>query len=67
MPAQFGFALQFRVGFLDFGVRTGEGYALKAVLKNINQLRPLTSSLALWNVPAEHGTGAASLALRLLT
>jgi hypothetical protein len=59
VPAQFGFAIQYRVGFIDFGVRVGEGYALKAVLRNIVQLRVVRSSLTLWNVPAEHGTGAA--------
>lgn len=58
VPAQFGFAFQFRVGFIDFGVRTGEGYALKVVLRNLDQLKLLRSSLTLWSVPAEHGTGA---------
>ncbi len=53
-PAQFGFAYQFRVGFIDFGVRTGEGYAVRAVSGNIVQLGVLRLSLAIWGVPADH-------------
>ena len=59
MPAQFGFALQYRVGFVDFGTRTGEGYALKAVVSGIVQLKLLRSSLILWGIPSEHVAGAA--------
>jgi uncharacterized repeat protein (TIGR01451 family) len=53
VPAQFGFAYQYRVGFIDAGVRTGEGYGLKVVLKNIDQLNVLRSSLTLWGQPTD--------------
>jgi hypothetical protein len=58
VPAQFGFAFTYLSGFIDFGIRTGENYAVKAVLENIDQLRVVSSSLTLWNAPGEHGTGA---------
>lgn len=73
VPAQFGFALQYRVGFIDFGVRTGEGYAVKAVLRNLVQLRLLQSSLVLWGVPsdpshdAERGAAVERTQIPLLT
>jgi uncharacterized repeat protein (TIGR01451 family) len=58
VAAQFGFAYQYRTGFIDFGVSTGAGYAVKAVLSNAYQLSLLRSYLTLWGVPGEHGTGA---------
>jgi hypothetical protein len=58
VPSQFGFAFQTKLGFIDGGVRTGEGYALKVRLGNILQERILRSTLTLWGDPAEHGTGA---------
>jgi len=73
VPAQFGFAYQYRVGFIDFGVRTGEGYGLKAVLRNIDQLEVLRSTLTLWGMPgdpshdAERGAPGAKPAIPLLT
>ncbi len=51
--AQFAFALQSLLGFIDFGVRTGEGYAVKAVLRNLQQDRVLRSSLVLWGQPSD--------------
>jgi uncharacterized repeat protein (TIGR01451 family) len=56
--AQFGFAYQFRVGFIDFGVRGGEGYAVKAVLQDIDQLSLLRTELTVWGVPADPGHDA---------
>jgi uncharacterized repeat protein (TIGR01451 family) len=35
VAAQFAFAFQSLLGFIDFGVRTGEGYGVKAVLRNL--------------------------------
>ena len=58
VAAQFGFAFTYKVGFINFSVRTGEGYAVKAVLSNAYQLNLLSSYLTLWGVPGEHGTGA---------
>jgi hypothetical protein len=58
VAAQFGFAFQSRAGLIDFGVRTGEGYAVKAVLNNAYQLSLLHAYLTLWGVPGEHGTSA---------
>lgn len=58
VPSQFGFALKSKVGFIDGGVRTGEGYALKVKLSDILQEHMLRSTLTLWGDPAEHGTGA---------
>ncbi len=52
VPAQFGFAFRDTVGFVDGGVRTGEGDGLKVVLNSVNQLDVLRSSLTLWGVPA---------------
>ncbi len=52
-PAQFGFAFQNRVGFIDFGVRTGEGYAVKAVVRNLVQQHVLRNSLTLWGQPTD--------------
>ncbi len=56
--AQFGFAFQDRVGFIDFGIRTGEDYAVKAVLRNIVQAHVLRNALVLWGQPtdASHDT-----------
>jgi hypothetical protein len=56
--AQFGFAFQYRVGFIDFGVRTGEGYAVRVILHNVDQFDIIYNSLRLWDLPGEHGTGA---------
>jgi uncharacterized repeat protein (TIGR01451 family) len=53
VAAQFGFAFQNRVGFIDFGVRTGEGYEVKAVLHNLVQVHVLRSSLVLWGQPTD--------------
>jgi hypothetical protein len=53
VPVQFGFAFQFRVGFIDAGVRTGDGYGVKVEVKNINQLGFLRSSLILWGQPSD--------------
>lgn len=53
VPAQFGFAFQYRVGFIDGGIRNGEGDGLKVILKNIDQLTILRASLTLWGVPAD--------------
>ncbi len=58
VTAQFGFAYQYRVGFINFGVRTGKDYAVRAMLNNAYQLSLLRSYLTLWGVPGEHGTGA---------
>jgi hypothetical protein len=58
VPAQFGFAYQYRVGIVDFSVATGEGSAVKATVHNIVQLSLLRSYLTIWGVPGEHGTGA---------
>ncbi len=62
-PAQFGFAYQYRVGFIDAGVRTGEGYGVKVVLHNVDQLRVLRASMTLWGMPSEHGSGGGSIPL----
>jgi uncharacterized repeat protein (TIGR01451 family) len=53
IPVQFGFAFQFRVGFIDAGVRTGDGYGVKVVVRNINQLGFLRSSLIIWGQPSD--------------
>src|ERR1700730_12093622 len=53
VPAQFGFAFQYRVGFINAGIRNGEGNGLKVVLKNIAQLHILRTALTLWGVPAD--------------
>ena len=58
VPSQFGFAYQAKVGFIDGGVRTGEGYALKVQLRDIVQEHIIRSTLTLWGDPGEHGTGA---------
>jgi hypothetical protein len=58
VAAQFGFGFQYRVGLIDAGVRAGEGYGLKAELRNILQLEVLRSSLVLWGVPADHSHDA---------
>ncbi len=71
--AQFAFALQNLLGFIDFGVRTGEGYAVKAVLRNLLQVRVLRSSLVLWGQPsdpshdAERGASVAPSSVPLMT
>jgi len=57
-PAQFGFAYRGDVGFIDGGVRAGEGNGLKVTLRSIDQLHVLRTSLALWGVPADHGHDA---------
>jgi uncharacterized repeat protein (TIGR01451 family) len=51
--AQFAFAYQSLLGFIDFGVRTGEGYAVKAVLRNLLQVHVVRSSLILWGQPTD--------------
>jgi uncharacterized repeat protein (TIGR01451 family) len=53
VPAQFGFAYQERVGFIDAGVRAGAGYGLKVNLSNLVQQGIIRSSLTLWGVPAD--------------
>lgn len=53
LPAQFGFAFQYRVGFINAGIRNGEGEGLKVVLKNVAQLHILRTTLTLWGVPAD--------------
>jgi uncharacterized repeat protein (TIGR01451 family) len=58
VAAQFGFAFQYRVGIIDFGVATGKGSAVTATLRNATQLGIVRSYLTIWGVPAEHGTGA---------
>ncbi len=58
IPAQFGFAYQYRVGFIEAGIRNGEGDGLKVILRNIDQLRILRTTLTLWGVPADPGHDA---------
>jgi uncharacterized repeat protein (TIGR01451 family) len=53
VPAQFGFAFRTRVGFIDGGIRNGEGNGLKVILRNIDQLHLLRTTLTLWGVPAD--------------
>jgi uncharacterized repeat protein (TIGR01451 family) len=58
VPAQLGFAFQYRVGLIDAGVRDGEGDGLRVILKNIDQQAILRASLILWGVPADPGHDA---------
>ncbi len=53
VAAQFGFAFQKDIGFIDAGVRTGEGYGIKVTLHNVVQLGLIGNSLTLWGVPAD--------------
>jgi uncharacterized repeat protein (TIGR01451 family) len=53
MPAQFGFAFQSKLGFIDAGVRTGAGYGLKVELRNIVETKLLETTVTLWGVPGD--------------
>ena len=53
VPAQFAFALESKVGFINAGVRTGTGYGLKVDLRDIVETHLLESTVTLWGVPGD--------------
>jgi hypothetical protein len=53
VPAQFGFAFQHLIGFINAGVKTGEGYDAEVEVRNAVQQDVLGVSVTLWGDPAD--------------
>jgi hypothetical protein len=53
VPAQFGFAFQHLIGFIDAGVQTGKGYNADAEVRNIVEQNVDGVNVTLWGDPAD--------------
>ena len=53
VPAEFGFGVLHHHAVIDAGLRTGEGYAIKVNLGNIEQIGFMSSTLTVWGEPAD--------------